>query len=47
MPLVVEFLLLDEDAALLADGESQRIPTGKGIFAEIERQLSDQNSHLR
>mmetsp|Transcript_15692 Transcript_15692/g.54698 ORF Transcript_15692/g.54698 Transcript_15692/m.54698 type:complete len:568 (+) Transcript_15692:141-1844(+) len=47
MPLVVEFLLLDEDAALLADGVSQRVPTGQGIFAEIERQLSDQNSHLR
>lgn len=47
MPLVVEFLLLDEDAALVSAGGRLRIPTGRGIFAEIERQIQDPNSHLR
>jgi len=47
MPLLVEFLLLDEDLSSVADGHCSRIPTSKGIFAEIERQLEDPNSHLR
>mmetsp|Transcript_143921 Transcript_143921/g.264431 ORF Transcript_143921/g.264431 Transcript_143921/m.264431 type:complete len:655 (+) Transcript_143921:108-2072(+) len=44
MPVVVELLLVDEDPSA---GDGGHLATGKGIYADLARQLQDSNSHLR
>jgi len=47
MPLVIDLLLLDEGRGVPPCEGGGRFTTGEGVFAEVERQLEDGNSHLR
>lgn len=46
MPLVVDLLLLDEEEQPSQPVQGQ-IATAKGLFAELQRQLQEPNSHLK
>mmetsp|Transcript_96912 Transcript_96912/g.269595 ORF Transcript_96912/g.269595 Transcript_96912/m.269595 type:complete len:550 (-) Transcript_96912:106-1755(-) len=46
MPVIVDLLLLDE-ASRASTSHSSQVATARGLYAELERQLQESNSHLK